>query len=99
LEQKTIRASDKEIVQKTLTFFENNGHMMSYPAALNDYLPIGSGVTEAACKALVKQRLGGAGMRWTSRGAHVVLQLRAAGRSRKGNTYYRADRISRRDSR
>ena len=39
---------------------------------------LGSGVTEAACKTLVKQRLGGAGMRWTSRGAHVVLQLRAA---------------------
>src|ERR1700745_557078 len=52
--------------------------MMTYPSALNDNLPIGSGVTEAACKTLVKQRLGGAGMRWTPRGAHVVLQLRAA---------------------
>jgi hypothetical protein len=46
--------------------------------ASDDNLPIGSGVTEAACKTLVKQRLGGAGMRWTPRGAHVVLQLRAA---------------------
>jgi hypothetical protein len=35
-------------------------------------------VTQAACKTLVKQRLGGAGMRWTPRGSHVVLQLRAA---------------------
>jgi len=78
LEQKKMRASDKDIVRKILTYFENNGHMMSYPAALNDNLPIGSGVTEAACKVLVKQRLGGAGMRWTSRGAHIVLQLRAA---------------------
>ena len=50
---------------------------MIYPSVLKDNLPIGSGVTEAACKTPVKQRLGGAGMRWTSRGAHVVLQLRA----------------------
>jgi hypothetical protein len=35
---------------------KTNGHMMTYPSALNDNLPIGSGVTEAACKTLVKQR-------------------------------------------
>lgn len=78
LAEKKLRKSDKEIMQKTLTYFENNHHMMAYPQALNDNLPIGSGVTEAACKTLVKQRLGGAGMRWTSRGSHIALQLRAA---------------------
>lgn len=40
-------------------------------------LPIGSGVTEAACKTLVKQRLCGSGMQWTRRGAQTVLTLRA----------------------
>lgn len=39
--------------------------------------PIGSGVTEAACKALVKARLCGSGMRWTRSGAQTVLTLRA----------------------
>src|SRR5215813_135132 len=78
LARKKLRTTGREIVQKTLTYFENNRRMMNYPSALKDNLPIGSGVTEAACKVLVKQRLGGAGMRWTSRGAHVVLQLRAA---------------------
>ena len=38
-------------------------------------LPIGSGVTEAACKTLVKQRLCGSGMSWKTRGAKVVLSL------------------------
>lgn len=71
------KKSGLEVIQKTLTYLDNNKHMMDYPAALNDNLPIGSGVTEAACKVLVKQRLGCAGMRWTSRAAHVVLQLRA----------------------
>jgi len=78
LAENKLRKSDKKILQKTLTYMENNQHMMTYPKALNDNFPIGSGVTEAACKTLVKQRLGGAGMRWTSRGAHIALQLRAA---------------------
>jgi hypothetical protein len=39
--------------------------------------PIGSGVTEAACKVIVKQRLCGSGMKWTEDGASVVLSLRA----------------------
>jgi hypothetical protein len=30
--------------------------------------PIGSGVTEAACKTIVKQRLGQSGMRWKDKG-------------------------------
>jgi hypothetical protein len=39
-------------------------------------IPIGSGVTEAACKVLVKQRLCGSGMRWTESGAAAVLAVR-----------------------
>jgi hypothetical protein len=39
--------------------------------------PIGSGVTEAACKVIVKQRLCGSGMKWTEGGAAVVLSLGA----------------------
>jgi hypothetical protein len=38
--------------------------------------PIGSGVTEAACKLLVKQRLCGSGMRWKESGAAAVLSVR-----------------------
>jgi len=39
--------------------------------------PIGSGVTEAACKTLVKKRLCGTGMRWTEQEAQMILSLRA----------------------
>jgi hypothetical protein len=39
-------------------------------------VPMGSGVTEAACKTLVSQRLKLSGMRWTKEGAQVVLDLR-----------------------
>ncbi|MEM6963294.1 MAG: ISKra4 family transposase, partial [Bacteroidota bacterium] len=40
-------------------------------------LPIGSGVVEAACKVLVKQRLGISGCRWTRDGIDNVLVMRA----------------------
>jgi len=38
--------------------------------------PIGSGVTEAACKTIVKQRLCQSGMRWKEKGARVILSLK-----------------------
>ena len=38
--------------------------------------PIGSGVTEAACKVIVKQRLCSSGMKWKEAGAAAVLSLR-----------------------
>ncbi len=40
-------------------------------------LPVGSGVTEAACKTLVKQRMCRSGMRWKDQGASMLLTLRA----------------------
>ena len=39
-------------------------------------LPIGSGVTEAACKTVFTQRLKQSGMNWTHEGAQVILNLR-----------------------
>ena len=62
---------------KALTYFKNHKDMMNYPMHIEQNLPIGSGVTEAACKTLVKQRLCCSGMRWKKHGAHIVLTLRA----------------------
>jgi hypothetical protein len=39
-------------------------------------LPLGSGVTEAACKTVFTQRLKGSGMRWDVSGGQVVVTLR-----------------------
>jgi hypothetical protein len=50
---------------------------MDYSSRVAANEPIGSGVTEAACKVIVKQRLCGSGMKWTEDGAAVVLSLRA----------------------
>jgi hypothetical protein len=39
-------------------------------------VPLGSGVTEAACKTVFTQRLKLSGMRWDPAGAQTVLDLR-----------------------
>ena len=66
----------REKLSSALTYFVNNKKMMNYANNVKNKLPIGSGVTEAACKTLVKQRLCGSGMRWNQTGAKVVLSLR-----------------------
>jgi hypothetical protein len=64
-------------LQDAITYFRNHHHQMHYAEALADHLPIGSGVTEAACKVLVKARLCSSGMKWKRTGAEIVLSLRA----------------------
>jgi len=66
-----------EDVAKTITYLENQRERMDYHLYRLMGLPIGSGVTEAACKCIAKQRLCGSGMRWQLEGAQEVLSLRA----------------------
>ena len=75
LPKKTIALTEKRY--KAVSDFTNNHLLMNYHQALKRHWPIGSGVTEAACETLVKQRLCGSGMRWKATGAGVLLTTRA----------------------
>jgi len=77
MNKRSLGKTVKDNLQAALTYFTNQRARMDYPAHLAEHLPIGSGVIEAACKTLVKQRLCGAGMRWKHQGAKIVLSLRA----------------------
>ncbi|OQY06179.1 MAG: hypothetical protein B6I25_04485 [Planctomycetales bacterium 4572_13] len=44
---------------------------MAYSSYLKNNLAIGSGVTEAACKVLIKQRMCISGSRWKDEGAQL----------------------------
>jgi hypothetical protein len=50
---------------------------MNYPEYQKKGYPIGSGVTEAGCKTVVKQRLSQSGMRWNLDNAQGMLITRA----------------------
>lgn len=67
-------ASEK--IDSALTYFNNHRDQMNYADYQLRHLPIGSGVTEAACKTLIKHRLCAAGMKWLEHGASLVLSLR-----------------------
>ena len=49
---------------------------MKYAERVEAKVPIGSGVTEAACKTLIKMRMGRGGAKWKEEGAAAVLSLR-----------------------
>lgn len=65
-----------EILHANITYFENNLHRMNYAAYQKAGYPIGSGVTEAACKVVAKHRLSASGMRWTIDPVQHTLLLR-----------------------
>ena len=68
-------------IKAALTYFQNQQQLMKYAQHLEQNLPLGSGVTEAACKTIVKQRLCCSGMKWKEAGAAVVLSLRTLSHS------------------
>ncbi len=49
---------------------------MDYAGYRRHGLPIGSGVTEAACKTVFTQRFKRSGMRWSHESGQVILDLR-----------------------
>jgi hypothetical protein len=63
-------------IESAVTYFKNNLHRTDYAKYTEENIPIGSGVTEAACKVIVKQRMCCSGMKWKDDGASVVLTLR-----------------------
>ena len=76
-ELENVSAKHRENLQKTVTYFRNNYKRMNYARQTRDGMPISSGVTEAACKELIKQRLCSSGMRWKEKGAASVIAIRS----------------------
>lgn len=72
----TVSGDVPEVLHETITYFENNQHRMKYAHYQKMGYPIGSGVTEAACKVVVKHRLNGSGMRWNLEPVEHMLLLR-----------------------
>jgi len=87
-DQENLPEEKKEKLIKTITYFRNQKPRMKYAAQVKENLPIGSGVTEAACKTIIKQQLCKSGMKWKERGASIVLSLRCLDRSNRWEQFW-----------
>ncbi|AEE48177.1 hypothetical protein Halhy_0891 [Haliscomenobacter hydrossis DSM 1100] len=74
--QKEYGEHPPQVLLDNLTYLSNNLKRMDYCRFLKNGFPIGSGVTEAACKVLAKQRLSGSGMRWHLHKVQDMLLIR-----------------------
>ena len=67
----------RQSLEVAITYFTNHHHQMDYANYLKNNYPVGSGVTEAACKVIVKQRFCQSGMKWKITGAQKTLCIRS----------------------
>lgn len=74
---------------KELKYFSNHRQMMRYHFFVDKGWPIGSGVVEAACKSIVKQRMCRSGQRWTVMGGQHILSLRSYVKSNRWDYFYK----------
>jgi hypothetical protein len=84
LDRRGWRAGAREAHRRLVGYVRANVHRMDYPRYRANGWLIGSGHVEAACKAVVGQRLKGNGMRWSEAGADAVCHLRALFKSEAG---------------
>jgi hypothetical protein len=70
------RGKRREDFQRAYRYLQERRKHMRYQQYRRLGIPIGSGVTEAACKTVFTQRLKLSGMRWKKSGAQTILSLR-----------------------
>ena len=80
--------SQKQVLKKTITYFDNHRHMMDYATYLKKGYPIATGVVEGTCGSLVKDRMEQSGMRWSLSGAQAILAQRAVVKNDDWNAFW-----------
>jgi len=71
-----LSAAREDVYRLAYNYLRARTRHMQYHDYRQRGLPIGSGVTEAACKTVFTQRLKLSGARWSKPGAQVILDLR-----------------------
>lgn len=74
--RKKMGKQRKEKLRLALNYIRRRTKWMQYADLRKRHIPIGNGITEAACKTIFTQRLKLSGMRWSREGAERILTLR-----------------------
>ena len=86
--KRKLKGARRKAVEQVIGYLSRNRKAMRYEFYLAAGLPIATGVVESACGHLVKNRMEGAGMRWTEAGAEAVLLLRSVRASGDEEQYW-----------
>jgi len=76
VERRQMTRAQQAEFWKGYRYLRCHRRLMDYPGYRRRGLPIGSGVTEAACKTVFTQRFKRSGMRWHCESGQVILDLR-----------------------
>jgi hypothetical protein len=74
--QRQLSAKREQAYAEAYNYLRKRRRFLDYHGCRRRGVPLGSGVTEAACKTVFTQRLKQSGMRWQVGGGQVVLDLR-----------------------
>ncbi len=83
-----VNAEQAEQFAIHVAYIEHNKPRMNYRACRAGGIPIGSGVTEGACKSVVNVRAKRSGQRWSQRGLTAALHLRAMHESGRFDAFW-----------
>jgi hypothetical protein len=83
-----LSASAQRALDTELNYFRQHTELMQYADFRAAGLPIGSGVTEAGCKELIKARFCRSGMRWKRTSGAPILRLRAIKLSQQWDSFW-----------
>jgi hypothetical protein len=76
LRSRWIVVGQTKAYRKAYGYLRDHIRHLDYTAYRRNHLPIGSGVTEAACKTVFSQRLKRSGMAWSEAGGQRIVDLR-----------------------
>jgi hypothetical protein len=76
LDRRKMTTAQQAAFWKAYRYLRRNRRWMDYYGYRRRGLPIGSGVTEAACKTVFTQRFKRSGMRWAKESGQVIVDLR-----------------------
>ena len=88
--QRVLSAAKEKEYQSAYNYLNKHQESMDYCEYRRLGFPIGSGVTEAACKTVFTQRFKESGMTWKLEGGQTILVMRLAELSGVWSTVYRA---------
>ena len=77
IDTKDLSESKQKAVNKAILYFSNHQHKMDYKMYLQKGYPVSSALVESACGHLIKERMEQSGMRWSSKGAQNIMDVRA----------------------